>query len=55
MLVIHLKRFEYDYTTMNRWKIKDRHAFLPESVEGYILQTGLLQDNTGHLFPNMMT
>ena len=24
MLVIHLKRFEYDYETMNRWKIKDR-------------------------------
>ncbi len=28
MLVIHLKRFEYDYETMNRWKIKDRWALL---------------------------
>ncbi len=26
-LVIHLKRFEFDYETMNRWKIKDRFAF----------------------------
>lgn len=26
MLVIHLKRFEYDYETMNRWKIKDRYV-----------------------------
>ena len=26
MLVIHLKRFEYDYETMNRWKIKDRYS-----------------------------
>lgn len=23
-LVIHLKRFEFDYESMNRWKIKDR-------------------------------
>ena len=23
-LVIHLKRFEFDYETMTRWKIKDR-------------------------------
>lgn len=26
MLVIHLKRFEFDYETMNRWKIKDRYV-----------------------------
>ena len=25
-LVIHLKRFEFDYETMTRWKIKDRRA-----------------------------
>lgn len=25
-LVIHLKRFEFDYETMTRWKIKDRYA-----------------------------
>lgn len=25
-LVIHLKRFEFDYETMTRWKIKDRHV-----------------------------
>ena len=24
-LVIHLKRFEFDYETMTRWKIKDRY------------------------------
>lgn len=23
-LVIHLKRFEFDYETMSRWKVKDR-------------------------------
>eukprot|EP00884_Botryococcus_braunii_P021288 jgi/Botrbrau1/7843/Bobra.9_2s0021.2 len=34
MLVIHLKRFEFDYETMNRWKIKDRFEF-PESVNMY--------------------
>jgi len=27
MLVVHLKRFEFDYETMTRWKIKDRFAF----------------------------
>ena len=27
-LVIHLKRFEFDYETMTRWKIKDRRAAL---------------------------
>ena len=32
MLVIHLKRFEYDYNTMNRWKIKDRCASLRKSL-----------------------
>lgn len=26
-LVVHLKRFEFDYETMNRWKIKDRFEF----------------------------
>ena len=25
-LVMHLKRFEFDYETMARWKIKDRRA-----------------------------
>ena len=25
-LVIHLKRFEFDYETMTRWKIKDRRV-----------------------------
>lgn len=39
-LVVHLKRFEFDYETMNRWKIKDRFAFPlhldmhPYTVEG---------------------
>jgi ubiquitin C-terminal hydrolase len=27
-LVIHLKRFEFDYETMTRWKIKDRSVCL---------------------------
>ena len=29
MLVVHLKRFEYDYETMTRGKIKDRYAITP--------------------------
>ncbi len=27
MLCVHLKRFEFDYETMSRWKVKDRFAF----------------------------
>ncbi|KAK9820599.1 hypothetical protein WJX72_012157 [[Myrmecia] bisecta] len=33
-LVIHLKRFEFDYETMTRWKIKDRFDF-PTELDMY--------------------
>ncbi|BDA41234.1 probable ubiquitin carboxyl-terminal hydrolase FAF-X [Coccomyxa sp. Obi] len=33
-LVIHLKRFEFDYETMTRWKIKDRFEF-PQELDMY--------------------
>ncbi|KAL3156421.1 hypothetical protein ABBQ38_000732 [Trebouxia sp. C0009 RCD-2024] len=33
-LVIHLKRFEFDYETMTRWKIKDRFEF-PQQLNMY--------------------
>ncbi|KAK9822778.1 hypothetical protein WJX74_007862 [Apatococcus lobatus] len=33
-LVIHLKRFEFDYESMNRWKIKDRFEF-PTELDMY--------------------
>ena len=39
MLVIHLKRFEYDYETMNRWKIKDRSAIAPMREVQFISDT----------------
>lgn len=39
-LVVHLKRFEFDYENMNRWKVRDRFEFplsldmWPYTVEG---------------------
>ena len=31
-LCIHLKRFEYDYEQMTRWKIKDRYVTGPDPL-----------------------
>lgn len=33
-LVIHLKRFEFDFDTMMRWKIRDRFEF-PTNLDMY--------------------
>jgi len=52
-LMLHLKRFEWDYETFSRWKVKDRFEFpLKLDMKPYTVEGCALNGTAEHMHPD---